>query len=130
MVWKEGDMTFPRSAKKYNVEEIAQCNKNDVILVIEAVQQSKIGQKRKADGALNPKRRNIFGTKSNCGTASIVVKKRPSKHAIGQVLAYAHFFSKEHPIFHVKKAIVCNEGKSDLEEVCKENNIEVFVMKD
>ena len=55
MVWKEGDMTFPRSAKKYNVEEIAQCNKNDVIWVI-------------------------------------VVKQRPSKHAIGQVLAYAHFF--------------------------------------
>ena len=36
----------------------------------EAVQQFKIGRKRKADNALNQKRRNIFGDKTNCETAS------------------------------------------------------------
>jgi hypothetical protein len=41
-------------------------------LLIEAVQQSKIGRIRKADNALNQKRRNIFGVKTNCETASIV----------------------------------------------------------
>ena len=42
------------------------------IIVIHSkdVQQSKIYQKIKTDGALNPKRRDIFGAKSNCGTAS------------------------------------------------------------
>jgi hypothetical protein len=38
----------------------------------EAVQQSKIGRKRKANRALNPKRSKILGVKSNCGTASKV----------------------------------------------------------
>jgi len=34
-----------------------------------AVQQFKIGRKRKANSTLNPKRSKIFGIKSNCGTA-------------------------------------------------------------
>ena len=42
-----------------------------ILLNIETVQQSKNGRKRKASRALNPKRRNIFSAKSNCGTASI-----------------------------------------------------------
>ncbi len=41
----------------------------------EAVQQSKIGRKRKANRALNPKRSEIFSAKSNCGTASKVLYK-------------------------------------------------------
>jgi len=41
------------------------------LLYIEAVQQFKIGRKRKVDNALNQKRRNIFGAKTNCETASI-----------------------------------------------------------
>jgi len=45
---------------------------------IEAVQQFKIGRKRKADNALNQKRRNIFGAKTNCGTASIDVDLYPT----------------------------------------------------
>ena len=61
---KEGDTDEEYTIKEHH-------SKNP----IEAVQQSKIGQKRKADGALNPKRRNIFGTKSNCGTASQDKKK-------------------------------------------------------
>ena len=43
-------------------------------LVVEAVQQSKIGRKRKVDNALNQKRRNIFGAKTNCETASVKQK--------------------------------------------------------
>jgi len=39
---------------------------------IEAVQQFKNGQKRKDGRALNPKRSEFFGVKSNCGTASLV----------------------------------------------------------
>ena len=62
---KEGDTDEEYTIKEHH-------SKNP----IEAVQQSKIGQKRKADGALNPKRRNIFGTKSNCGAASIIVKTK------------------------------------------------------
>jgi 2-polyprenyl-3-methyl-5-hydroxy-6-metoxy-1,4-benzoquinol methylase len=45
--------------------------KYKVLDMIEAVQQFKIGQKRKADNALNLKRRNIFGTEINCKIASI-----------------------------------------------------------
>jgi hypothetical protein len=41
-------------------------------ITIEAVQQFKIGRKRKVDNALNQKRRNIFGAKTNCETASII----------------------------------------------------------
>jgi hypothetical protein len=37
---------------------------------LEAVQQFKIGRKRKTDNALNLKRRNIFGVKTKCETAS------------------------------------------------------------
>jgi len=40
-------------------------------MTIEAVQRFKIGRKRKVDNALNLKRRNIFGAKTNCETASI-----------------------------------------------------------
>jgi hypothetical protein len=40
----------------------------------EAVQQFKIGRKREANRALNPKRSKIFGVKSNCGTASFIDK--------------------------------------------------------
>ena len=36
----------------------------------EAVQQFKIERKRKVNRALNPKRSKIFGSKSNCETAS------------------------------------------------------------
>ena len=39
---------------------------------LEAVQQFKIGRKRKVDNALNQKRRNIFGAKTNCETASLI----------------------------------------------------------
>ena len=39
---------------------------------VEAVQQSKIGSKRKVKRALNPKRSKICDVKSNCGTASIL----------------------------------------------------------
>jgi hypothetical protein len=39
------------------------------LLHIEAVQQSKIGIKRKVNTALNPKTIKIFSTKSNCGIA-------------------------------------------------------------
>ena len=38
---------------------------------LQAVQQFKNGRKRKANRALNPKRSEIFGVKSNCGTASL-----------------------------------------------------------
>ena len=46
--------------------------KHGKLVALEAVQQSKIGRKRKVDNALNLKRRNIFGTKINCETASLV----------------------------------------------------------
>jgi len=42
---------------------------------LEAVQQFKIGRKRKANRALNPKRSKIFGVKSNCETASLACIK-------------------------------------------------------
>ncbi|KAF5437069.1 hypothetical protein C5S35_06020 [Candidatus Methanophagaceae archaeon] len=42
--------------------------------VVEADQQFKIGHKIKADNALNLKRRNIFGGKTNCETASLIHK--------------------------------------------------------
>ena len=38
--------------------------------IMEAVQQFKIGRKRKAYSTLNQKRRKIFGVKINCETAS------------------------------------------------------------
>ena len=38
---------------------------------IEAVQQSKIVRKIKANRALNAKRSKFFGVKNNCGTASL-----------------------------------------------------------
>ena len=41
---------------------------------LEAVQQFKIGRKRKADNALNQKRRNIFGAKTNCVTVSLKIE--------------------------------------------------------
>lgn len=41
----------------------------------EAVQQLKIGRKRKANRALNPKRSEIFSAKSNCGAASKAEKR-------------------------------------------------------
>jgi uncharacterized protein (TIGR03663 family) len=40
----------------------------------EAVQQSKIGRKRKTNKALNPKRRKKIGVESNCETASLPKK--------------------------------------------------------
>jgi len=39
----------------------------------EAVQQFKIGRKRRGNRALNPKRSEIFSDKSNYGTASIIM---------------------------------------------------------
>ncbi len=45
----------------------------------EAVQQFKIGRKREANRALNPKRSKIFGVKSNCETAS---KKKKCKESL------------------------------------------------
>jgi len=42
---------------------------------LEAVQQFKIRQKRKANRALNPKRSKIFIDKRNCGTASLGHKR-------------------------------------------------------
>jgi glycosyltransferase involved in cell wall biosynthesis len=42
----------------------------NLFLLGEAVQQFKIGRKRKAYNALNPKGRSIFGVKINCETAS------------------------------------------------------------
>ena len=44
------------------------------LTVVVAVQQSKIGRKRKVNRALNQKRRNIFGVKANCETASALYK--------------------------------------------------------
>jgi hypothetical protein len=41
---------------------------------IKAVQQFKIGRKRRENRALNQKRRKIFGAKTNCETASIMPK--------------------------------------------------------
>ncbi len=38
---------------------------------LEAVQQSQIRRKRKANRALNPKRSEFFSVKNNCGTASL-----------------------------------------------------------
>ena len=57
----------------YNKKGLIQNNK-PCFFSQEAVQQFKIGRKRKADNALNQKRRNIFGAKTNCGTASQVFK--------------------------------------------------------
>jgi len=53
-----------------------------LFLFYEAVQQFKIGRRRKANRALNPKRSKIFGVKSNCETASYKKKtcaKRKTK---------------------------------------------------
>jgi len=62
----------------------------DIIVSLEAVQQSKIGRKREENRASNPKRSKIFGVKSNCGTASPRIKMkfdgntvRKSKHSTG-----------------------------------------------
>ena len=46
----------------------------DVFVKLEAVQQFKIGRKRKVNRALNPKRSKIFGVKSNCETASLILE--------------------------------------------------------
>jgi hypothetical protein len=51
----------------------------------EAVQQSTIGRKRKANRALNPKRSKIFSAKSNCGTASKILKVRDDKKELDDV---------------------------------------------
>ena len=51
----------------------------NILKMKQAVQQSKIGRKRKANMALNPKRSEIFCVKSNCGTASKEEKKRIKK---------------------------------------------------
>lgn len=47
----------------------------------EAVQQPKIGRKRKANRASNPKRRKIFSAKSNCVTSS---SSQKSKEVVSQ----------------------------------------------
>jgi len=50
--------------------------------MIEAVQQSEIGQKRKVDGALNPKRSEFLSVKNNCGTASKMLKTKVNREAV------------------------------------------------
>ncbi|MCK4732773.1 MAG: hypothetical protein KAT65_09990 [Methanophagales archaeon] len=68
--------TFISSSRNYTgrhgVQNVKSSNK--IILILGAVQQSKIGRKRKANRALNPKRSKIFGAKSNCGTATLMKK--------------------------------------------------------
>jgi hypothetical protein len=49
---------------------------------MEAVQQFKTMQKRKVDNARNQKRRNIFGVKTNCETASMEPKMKKSVPSI------------------------------------------------
>jgi hypothetical protein len=62
---------FELPVDKFAFKKILQEGKNQ--MNEEAVQKSKIERKRKANMALNPKRRNIFSGKSNCGTASEVL---------------------------------------------------------
>jgi len=55
------------------------------------------------------------------------------KHALGQVLVYGHVFSKEHPKYNVKKAILCNKEKNYrnmevIRDICKEQDIVLFVI--
>jgi four helix bundle protein len=69
-------------SKKDFVMRIKICRKEakeSIFWLKEAVQQFKIGRKRKANRALNPKRSKIFGAKSNCGTASKLTEIKTSE---------------------------------------------------
>jgi hypothetical protein len=57
----------------------------------EAVQQSKIGLKRKVYSALNPKRKEIFGVKINCETASSGFKLREENWFLSDVINDTEF---------------------------------------
>jgi hypothetical protein len=51
----------------------------------EAVQQSKIGRKRIADKLLTPKRRENFGAKTDCATASPVRGTSDTLRSLSQI---------------------------------------------
>ena len=55
-------------------------------------------------------------------------KEKLNYEAIGQVLTYSYLFSIDYPQFKIKKAIICQENDPLLEEVCKNIDIEVFVL--
>ena len=59
-----------------------------------AVQQSKIGRKRKENGALNQKRSEIFSVKSNCGTASQIRKVSNSDPVIDKDERFRRIYDK------------------------------------
>ncbi|MFQ5884603.1 MAG: hypothetical protein ACE5IO_05825 [Thermoplasmata archaeon] len=57
-----------------------------------------------------------------------VKDKGDLKHALGQVLVYAFLFRKGYPKYDVKKAILCTEGRKDIEDLCKSLDIDVFIV--
>jgi len=72
------ELKNPQLVKTYDRFEELLSDARELISTLEpgeAVQQFKIGQKRKVGSALNPKRSKFLGAKNNCGTASGIRKK-------------------------------------------------------
>jgi len=56
-------------------------------------------------------------------------KRKLNCEAIGQIITYSDLFSLDWPGLKIRRAIICEESDFLLENICKKNDIEVFVVK-
>ncbi len=59
----------------------------------------------------------------------IEIKRKLNRPVIGQVIAGAEMFKKDYQSGKINRIVLCNEGDSALEWVCKQRDIEVKIIR-